>query len=383
MKQFKTICRKNRGPLALGLIFNIATSFAMVYAGYSLSFLLAPHDSATGLLGTFLRVLATWLAAVGLLYVNNRMQAKVVGRMRNDLRLGIARKIASLPYEDFEDADSGHYVSWLTNDVSQISEQTFDALFGFVTELATTLFSLFALFYLSAYIGIAAVVLFAAISILPQLAGKGLEKRNAERSKAQELGTEAFKDVIMGCPIFLLSNTLRNVEAKIAAASEKLEQTTYRYNCRRFAVRTFVTGLSVVGQVIMLLVTVWAALQGFAPAGAALSVGNLSGSFFNSAGSVVQAYVTMKASRALWRKFEVTEDSGAQKLPMAEDKEIQLENVVFGYGEKTVLNIPELRLQMDGKYAVVGESGSGKTTLVRLLMGLLPGYAGSVRYGGS
>jgi ABC-type glutathione transport system ATPase component len=53
-----------------------------------------------------------------------------------------------------------------------------------------------------------------------------------------------------------------------------------------------------------------------------------------------------------------------------------------GYGGTTVLHDIDLKLDTGGALGVIGESGSGKTTLARVVAGLLPASAGTVRLDG-
>jgi iron complex transport system ATP-binding protein len=56
----------------------------------------------------------------------------------------------------------------------------------------------------------------------------------------------------------------------------------------------------------------------------------------------------------------------------------QLDQVAFGYGERTVLRDLDLVLQKGQCYGILGPNGSGKTTLLDLLCGLLAPTAGKV-----
>jgi len=137
-----------------------------------------------------------------------------------------------------------------------------------------------------------------------------------------------------------------------------------------------------VGQVILLLVTLLAAVIGATPAGAALSVGNLAGSFFNGAGAFVQCFMTVKASKPLWEKFDDnTMNVRENKDTIFEIPEIKLENISFQYDECPVLKNKNYTFCAGGKYAIMGESGSGKTTMSKIILGLLPNYTGNVWYG--
>lgn len=386
MKQYKTLIKKNLGSIVGVAFLNIFMSFAMVFAGYSLSFLYTAYeydgDKVRALLYTFAIVLLIWLLAMSLYYISLAAKLKIQQKLKNELRLMVGNKISSLSYSDFVDKDSGHYVSWLTNDVSEIYNQSFASIFSGIEHLATAIFSLGALCLLSPYIGLAAIALLVIISILPQLTGKRLQKVNAERSEAMEVSTESYKDVVMGCSIFFLTNLRNRICERIAAASEKAEKVCYRFNKTNVAVQILISTVSMIGQVILLFVTLLAAVIGATPAGAALSVGNLAGSFFNGAGDLVQCFMTVKASKPLWEKFnEQGVDTTESKDTVTSIPEIKLENVSFQYDDRPVLINRNYTFRTGGKYAITGESGSGKTTLTKIILGLLPDYTGKVWYG--
>lgn len=385
MKQYKELIQKNIGSVIGVSLLSIFTSFAMVFAGYSLSFMYTAYeyegDKTKSLLYTFLIVMGIWLVAMLCYYVSLLAKSKMQQRIKNQLRNMVGQKIASLDYSEFTNKDSGNYVSWLTNDVDQIYSQSFSSLFSGIENLATSIFSLAAMWLLSPYIGIAAIVLLVVISVLPQLTNKQLQKVNTERSEAMEVSTESYKDVIMGGAIFFLTNLRSMICERLVKASEKVEQVNFKYNKTNVAVQILISTVSMIGQVILLFVTLMAAVLGATPAGATLSVGNLAGSFFNGAGDLIQCFMTVKASKPLWDKFQNTPKSRKDKVAVQSLPEISLENVSFQYGDRVVLDNKDYSFRAGGKYAIMGESGSGKTTLTKIIMGLLPGYSGRVRYG--
>lgn len=330
---------------------------------------------------TFGVVLVSWLAAMSIYYISLFAKAKAKQKLKTALCSMIGRKIASLHHAELTEKDCGHYVSWLTNDADQLYEQSFKALFTGIEELASTVFSLAALFLLSWQIGLAAIALLVVISVLPQLGNRWLQKANATRSQAMEECTERYKDVVMGGSIFYLANLRSRIIERIQTASRAAEKSDLRWNLTNITVQTIVSTFSLAGQVVLVFVALLAAVVGTAPSGAALSVGNLAGSFFNGAGAFVQAFLTVRASRPLWEKFEMADTAENEGKETAEIPSITLENVSFAYGDHQVLSDCSCTFEAGGKYAVMGESGSGKSTLVKVILGLLPGYSGEVRYG--
>ena len=169
---------------------------------------------------------------------------------------------------------------------------------------------------------------------------------------------------------------------RISAASEKAELADYRFNCTNTTAQSLISTVSMMGQCILLLVTLLVAAAGATPAGAVLSVGNLAGSFFNGAGAFVRSFMAVKASKPLWEKFRMdTACPDTTKSNIDEIPEITLHNVSFQYGNKVILQGINYSFHAGCKYAVMGESGSGKTTLTKIILDLLPGYTGDIRYG--
>lgn len=387
MRDFWLIISKNKWRLLLCAVISIATSFAMVYAGYSLSFIVRSYESTGNAVDNLIRdgilVLLIWLGALVFYYSSGVLKAKAMAYMKNDLRRLISRKIVSIRYNEFMDMDSGNYVSWLTNDTESIMEQSFSSLFSVLSGTVTALFSICALSFISIYVGIAAVVLFFFVSVLPQLLTKGLQKESKKRSVAQEKGVESFKDAVMGLPVFLMSNRLTEFSNRIAASSSRLEQSNYNFQKKNVGVQTFVISTSLVGQTILLSLTVLAAILGVAPIGAVLAVGNLAGSFFGNVSEAAGSFTRLKASKTLWEKFKVDSLEETKKALPGKIEEIRIEELSYHYSDSQELHFKDTAFRANGKYAIVGESGSGKTTLVKLLMGLLPDYTGNILYGPS
>ena len=132
--EYKTFLKNHFGYILGVSLLGIFSSLAMVYAGYSLSFFYTAYeyagDKIKALFYTFLIELGIWLAAMIVCYAASLAKAKIQQKLKNKLRFIISSKIASLDYIQFTSKDSGHYVSWLTNDVDQIYSQSFSPLFA-------------------------------------------------------------------------------------------------------------------------------------------------------------------------------------------------------------------------------------------------------------
>ena len=57
---------------------------------------------------------------------------------------------------------------------------------------------------------------------------------------------------------------------------------------------------------------------------------------------------------------------------------IELRDIWFGYERKPVLEAVSLRISAGDFLAIIGPNGGGKTTLVKIVLGLLRPWSGSV-----
>lgn len=58
---------------------------------------------------------------------------------------------------------------------------------------------------------------------------------------------------------------------------------------------------------------------------------------------------------------------------------IEVEHVSFAYDRRTVLQDVSFNVHLGDYLGVVGPNGGGKTTLIKIILGLLPNYSGSIK----
>lgn len=98
------------------------------------------------------------------------------------------------------------------------------------------------------------------------------------------------------------------------------------------------------------------------------------------------AFLTKKIGNELDRVDEVCDipKQDTTDRPLAnKGHDITLEDVMFGYDARTVINDVSLTIPQGTSCAIVGPSGSGKTTLVNLMARFWDVDAGAVRLGGA
>ena len=59
---------------------------------------------------------------------------------------------------------------------------------------------------------------------------------------------------------------------------------------------------------------------------------------------------------------------------------IRLENIDAGYEGKTILNNVNLTIRKGDFLGIIGPNGGGKTTLLKVLLGIIKPYNGTIKY---
>ncbi|HLD09477.1 MAG TPA: ATP-binding cassette domain-containing protein, partial [Methylophilaceae bacterium] len=61
---------------------------------------------------------------------------------------------------------------------------------------------------------------------------------------------------------------------------------------------------------------------------------------------------------------------------------MQINGLKKSFGERLIIDLPELTLERGRSYLLTGNNGSGKTTLLRILAGLEPAQINSLSFEG-
>lgn len=384
MKQMKQILSKNKKSLIPFLLFTILVSMLAVVAGYSLGWIIDACEAEGNRVEVLFRntamTISVWLVFLLADVVREWWEAKQRIRLKNDLRGMATRKIASVEYSEFAAKDSGAYVSWLSNDVDQLYTNSFEKLFRAVSGVCNAIFAFVVMSSGGWYIGATALALFSLLVITPKLFEKKLQEATKNRSEALEKGLEAYKDTVMGAGIFYLNNLRQRIVERIENTSMSTEQRVYRSNVEEIKVGGVLSIVNILSQCAIIAAATLATILGGCNIGLALSMGNLAGVFFNGVKNATQSIISLRASKPLWEKFQTVQSNTAKKETLPAVDCISMENISFAYGEKAVLKNKSFCFEQGRKYAIVGESGSGKSTVLKLLMGLLPDYEGSIFY---
>ncbi|WP_425449112.1 ATP-binding cassette domain-containing protein [Dethiothermospora halolimnae] len=167
------------------------------------------------------------------------------------------------------------------------------------------------------------------------------------------------------------------------AASDQIESTNCRLNYTQNTVGGVLGFLNVSLQIMSEILIVLLAFAGRIKLAVLAGGTNLISGVSNGFSNIARFRLSIAASKPYFMKINVQDNSIIQKdTPDSKliKEAIIVKNVCLHYGTKAVLKNVNIGFKKGGKYALIGPSGCGKTTLLKLLLGWLPDYSGTIKF---
>ncbi|MBE0296588.1 ABC transporter ATP-binding protein [Gardnerella vaginalis] len=383
----KLFFKENKLVAFLSMIVFIALSMIFTAISWILQ-IIFDYMSGKGAfsLTTIFLLVASFMLVISLIFALKRSAyPRFLEKAMNQYKESVIKKLLKKSYSDFSLANSGTYLSVLTNDCERIQEKYLKKIFDFVQDVLMLVSSLALMIYYSPLLTVIALI----ISVLPMacsiLTANGIATREEQVSKSNESYTALTKDVLNGVSVIKSFKAEQEVINRYQNQSMELEHTKNLREKTMITVSALGTISSLATQLGVMLVGAWMvnAHVGVITAGMVLAFTNLMNGVLQPIASLPQMLGEMKGAKKLISKMadymsNVKEDSG----DIIDDsiKSIVLRDVSYSYdADRKVLKNVNLTLQAGKSYAIVGPSGAGKSSLINLLMGYYKDYKGSVQ----
>ncbi|MFU0513248.1 ABC transporter ATP-binding protein [Gardnerella greenwoodii] len=337
-------------------------------------------------LTTILLLVVSFMLSISLIFALKRSAyPRFLEKAMNQYKESVIKQLLKKSYSDFSLANSGTYLSVLTNDCERIQEKYLKKIFDFVQDILMLVSSLALMIYYSPLLTVIALI----ISVLPMacsiLTANGIATREEQVSKSNESYTALTKDVLNGVSVIKSFKAEQEVINRYQNQSMELEHTKNLREKTMTTVSALGTISSLGTQLGVMLVGAWMvnAHVGVITAGMVLAFTNLMNGVLQPIATLPQMLGEMKGAKKLISKMadymsNAKEDSG--EIIDDSIKSVVLRDVSYAYdADNKVLKNVNLTLQAGKSYAIVGPSGAGKSSLINLLMGYYKDYEGSVK----
>lgn len=305
-------------------------------------------------------------------YILNPIRNAVLRRLRDEM----FTKALSLPIGYFTEKRKGDIISRMTNDITEVEWSVIGVLEAFIREPITIIFTLTSMVIISPQLTLFLLLFLPVTGLIIGRIGKSLKRPSAEAQK--EMGT------LLG----VIDETLVGMRIIKAFTAEKHQSLRFRMiNNGIFRLRNKVAARKELGSpmsetlgIIVVCIILWYG-------GRLIFSGDtsLTGPFFitfiglfyqiiNPFKNLSSSFYNLKKGEGALDRIEelLTEDNIIKEStsPVAVrsfEHSIELKNVHFNYGDKTILNGVSLTIEKGKTIALVGASGAGKSTLVDLI----------------
>lgn len=310
-----------------------------------------------------------------------------VREMNTALRARISESLLGRDYQSFDEADTGTYLSWYSNDLHQLEQQGFLPFYQLLDAVVRTLFSAVALFYLHWMFGLSALVLGVLLCLAPRLFNGRIERKSAVFSGQQERFTGELKDLLSGMFVLKSFGASDRFLRLMKQSNKAYEDTKYESAKTRADGNALLTVLNILCQILNNLMIFGFAVLGLVPMRYIMGSGNYCSAVYNGLADISQLRLTLMSAEPFYGKLpkpdEVTAHPAHTAVLPPLTKGISVSQLSYSYGEKTVLKDADFFFAAGRKYALTGPSGCGKTTLIKILLGYLRDYTGTLLFDGT
>lgn len=318
-------------------------------------------------------------------YLNTVVQAYIIRKVANELRMAITEGLNGISIPDYRKVNHGEYVSWLTNDVNLVESNGLQTLFDLVGSGTVLILSAAALFFYHYTLAFAAILLASATMLIPNLFSKFMARETTQISAANSHLLQRVEDMIAGFSVFFSHNIGSTLTRKIEIASDEQGKQQVVYTRQTGLVELLMGALSVLAQLVITGLTCFLALAGYFSVGVISSSGQLAGIVFSRLSMVIKDLFKMQSVSAILAKdIKADHQAFSDKTPTPTfNSSIAIRHLDYGYkADKPIIRDFSYQFEKGGKYAIVGPSGVGKSTLINLMSGRITSYDGSIKIDG-
>ena len=262
----------------------------------------------------------------------DRIQAKAIWALNNDVRKNIYDSILRQNYKQYHKNDIGEYLSWVTNDIKQIEQLAWIPFFSGVGRVTQVIVSIISLAFLHW-----SLVLFALLSAflmwsIPNLFHKKIEKLGKNCSQEQSVAISQLKDLFLGMDTLKTFGRGEKFLGKSESISDNIERPNYILNATKANTEGIVGFVNVTLQVVSMLLIVLLVMQGKVMLGVLASGTNLIGGVSNGLSGISNTRLSLIAARPYFEKLSNLNTDGehkSNKIPLYFQKENQCNKCFF------------------------------------------------------
>ena len=323
--------------------------------------------------------------------VNSWISQRIIFDMKNEMY----DHLQHMPHSFFTGEKQGDITTRMNTDIGGVSSVITGTLTSSVSNIATVVTTLTALFSMSWQLALVGIAVLPLLILPSRSAGSNMWQLLGQSQAKQDEMNQLVNETLSASGSLLVKLFTREKEEyeRFRTVNEEATQLTLKeqYSGRWF--RLTMSLFTQLGPLLIYFAGGWLIISGTDPGltvGAITTTVTLVNRLYRPVESLLNTGVSFTRSLALFTRIfdyldreQTITDPKNPKKPQLDGKPIRFEGVDFSYpgSDKQILKNLCFTVPADKMYAIVGPSGSGKSTIVNLIPRLYDVGGGSVRIG--
>lgn len=322
--------------------------------------------------------------------LDNRVYHRFTRSVESGLKMAIVQKLQLLSLRFHEETPSGKLLSKLVSDVQFVKMLLYeDALYVMFLPEDLLFVLVISLCRMPLMLVIYAILLPLYFALIRRF-GARARRTKAEMRYRTEDSNALFQEMLAMDQMTRSQGLQKNESQKIRQSVQRVQHAARVQDSVQLRLNNISFGAAHGFRMIILMAAVFMASKDYINIGTVVLFLSLFDMLISSiqrtldaAPQITQGLDSLSSIHELLSENRL-EQNGSRLLPKPVRGEVELENVVFRYGEdkEPVLNGLSMHVPAGKSAALVGASGAGKTTVLSLILGLYTAQGGAVRIDG-
>ncbi|MBK8881704.1 MAG: ABC transporter ATP-binding protein [Bacteroidales bacterium] len=330
-------------------------------------------------------LLALYIVAFVVNYLQMRMMGGIGQRMLFSLRNAVFKKLQELPVDFFNQNKAGDLISRINNDTDKVNQFFSQSLMQFIGSIFTMTGAGIILLLINLPLGIAALSPAFIVWIFTRFISPWVKRVNAESMQSTgELSAE-IQESLVNFKVIVAFNRRDYFRKRFEVANHDNYSKSVKAGIANNVFTPVYTLAANLGQLIVLAFGIYLIVRGHFTVGLLISFIAYVTNFYNPLRQLAALWASFQIAMAAWDRISLLLSLETNLLVVDDPQCIQSDsfmtfrNVSFRYPNgKEVLHKVSFDLERGKTYAFVGPTGGGKTTTASLIARLYDATRGFV-----
>jgi ATP-binding cassette, subfamily B, bacterial len=330
-------------------------------------------------------LLALYIIAFIVNYIQMRMMGGIGQRMLFSLRNAVFNKLQELPVDFFNQNKAGDLISRINNDTDKVNQFFSQSLMQFIGSTFTMTGAGIILLFINLPLGLAALSPALIIWIFTYIISPWVKRLNAASMKSTGSLSAEIQESLVNFKVIIAFNRRDYFRKRFEEVNHDNYTKSIQAGIANNVFTPVYTLAANIGQLIVLTLGIYLIVKGHFSIGLLISFIAYVTNFYNPLRQLAALWASFQVAMAAWDRISLLL-SLKSNLSIIEDSKcnsstsfLTFNNVSFRYPNgKEVLRKVSFDLERSRTYAFVGPTGGGKTTTASLIARLYDSTRGTI-----